>query len=60
MASICQRATVSQWTRLWEAGAEAAVTWHGVSGRELSGGEKLLTTLPQTSDPQLSSYESKI
>ena len=41
-------------------GVRAAVTWHDVSVGELSGGEKLLTTLPQTSDPQLSSYESKI
>ena len=40
--------------------ARAAVTSHNVSGGELSGGEKLFTTLPQTSDPQLSSFESKI
>lgn len=28
-------------------GVRAAVTWHDVSVGELSGGEKLLTTLPQ-------------
>ena len=45
---------------LWAGVARAAVTSHNVSGGELSGGEKLFTTLPQTSDPQLSSFESKI
>ena len=61
MASISQRATVRQWTGLYERGvARAAVTLHNGNGGELSGGEKLFTTLPQTSDPQLSFFESKI